>query len=112
MRDSMTSEPAIGWIDAPRDEGIVGPRVHITGWALATHGIARVEARLDGHVVRARYGLPRHDVAAVRPGYPDNPHGGFEMASAARAAEMPGRGLATTNDIRFRSCPTMLRASE
>ena len=27
MRDSMTSESAIGWIDEPRDEGIVGPRV-------------------------------------------------------------------------------------
>jgi hypothetical protein len=79
MRDSMTSESAIGWIDEPRDEGIVGPRVRITGWALAAQGIARVEARIDGHAVRARYGLPRHDVAAVRPGYPDNPYGGFEI---------------------------------
>jgi len=87
----MTSQSAIGWIDAPRDEGIVGPRVHISGWALAAQGIARVEARLGGHAVRARYGLPRHDVAAVRPGYPDNPRGGFEIVADFASHAVPPR---------------------
>jgi hypothetical protein len=87
----MTSEAAIGWIDEPRDEGIVGPRVRIRGWALAAQGIARVELRVDGHAVRARYGLPRHDVAAVRPGYPDNPHGGFEIDADFSSHAAPPR---------------------
>ena len=77
--DATTRTPAIGWIDEPLAEGIVGPRVRITGWALASRGIRSVEVRLDGRAHEARYGLPRHDVAAVRPGYPDNPHAGFEF---------------------------------
>ena len=69
----------IGWVDEPAGEGILGARVRIAGWALSTAGIEAVEVRLDGMTFRARLGLPRHDVAAVRPGYPDNPHGGFEF---------------------------------
>lgn len=69
----------IGWVDEPRSEGIIGPRVRLTGWALAMHGVRAVELRFEGHAFRARYGLPRHDVAAVRPGYPDNPNSGFEL---------------------------------
>lgn len=69
----------IGWVDEPHSEGIIGPRVRLTGWALAIHTIRTVEVRFEGHAFRARYGIPRHDVAAVRPGYPDNPNSGFEF---------------------------------
>lgn len=69
----------IGWVDEPHSEGIIGPRVRLTGWALALHTVRAVEVRFEGHAFCARYGLPRHDVAAVRPGYPDNPNSGFEL---------------------------------
>ena len=68
-----------GWVDEPRSEGILGTRTRVAGWALSTRGIRAVELRLDGRVHRARYGLPRDDVAAARPGYPDNPSSGFEF---------------------------------
>ncbi|MGE5738137.1 MAG: hypothetical protein ACM34F_04545 [Betaproteobacteria bacterium] len=78
VADDATSGPVIGWIDAPASEGIVGPTVCIRGWALARAGVRAVRIRIGDHCVDARIGLPREDVAAVRPGYPDNPYGGFE----------------------------------
>jgi hypothetical protein len=69
---------AIGWVDEPGD-GVVGPRVRIRGWALASSGILAVELRFERQVFPAQIGLPRHDVAEVRPGYPDNPFSGFEI---------------------------------
>jgi hypothetical protein len=81
----------IGWVDEPADEGIVGPRVRITGWTLAPSGIRAVVIRVDGHAFDARIGLPRHDVAAVRPGYPDNPASGFEwIADLGDCPARPG----------------------
>jgi hypothetical protein len=76
---SSLSQHAIGWIDEPESEGIVGPAIRIRGWALARSGVAGVEIRVEQAVFRARIGLPRSDVADVRPGYPDNPFGGFEF---------------------------------
>jgi hypothetical protein len=72
-----TGPAAIGWVDEPAGAA-VGPRVRVAGWALAGARIRAVEVRFDGHAQRARYGLPREDVAEVRPGYPDNPFSGFE----------------------------------
>ena len=69
----------IGWIDEPASEAIVGPDVRVTGWALAASRIRAVELRMDGIVRTARFGTPRHDVADVRPGYPDNPNSGFAL---------------------------------
>jgi hypothetical protein len=86
-RGDDTSSPAspsprapgtIGWVDEPGD-GVVGPHVRVRGWALAPSGILAVELRFERHVFVARIGLPRHDVAEVRPGYPDNPFSGFEI---------------------------------
>ena len=85
---AVSSEP-IGWVDEPQGEGIIGPEIRVTGWALAAAGIERVEIRLDGISFAARYGLPRHDVAEVRPGYADNPNGGFEFAGSIASCVAP-----------------------
>ena len=85
---TVSSEP-IGWVDEPQSEGIVGPEIRVTGWALAASGINRVEIRLAGASFTARYGLPRHDVADVRPGYADNPNGGFEFAGSLASCVAP-----------------------
>jgi hypothetical protein len=69
----------IGWVDAPEAEVIEGTLVTVRGWALDRAGVARVEVRLDGEPFAARYGLPRPDVAAVKPGYPNGMNGGFEF---------------------------------
>lgn len=95
MSSSAFPPPAasatIGWIDEPCDESVVGPQVRVRGWALAAAGIRAVELRFGADVFRATYGLPREDVAAVRPGYPDNPNGGFVLdADLSRYACAPG----------------------
>jgi len=69
----------IGAIDAPVAEGVVGPRVTISGWTLDSAGIRAVEIRIDGKAFPARIGVARPDVAAQMPGYPGNPNGGFEF---------------------------------
>ena len=66
-----------GWLDSPANESIVGTKLALAGWALAKDSIARVEVRVDDRVFEARFGLPREDVAQVKPGFPDNPNGGF-----------------------------------
>jgi hypothetical protein len=66
-----------GWLDSPERESIVGTKVSLAGWALAKDGIDRVEVRVDDRAYRARFGLPREDVAKEKPGFPDNPNGGF-----------------------------------
>lgn len=81
----------IGWVDEPHSEGIVGPRVRVTGWALSAHRIDAIELRFDACAFRARYGLPRPDVGAVRPGFPDNPYSGFEFdGGISRHPALPG----------------------
>ena len=85
---AVSSEP-IGWVDEPQSEGIVGPEIRVTGWALAASGIRTVEIRLGGVSFAARYGLPRHDVADVRPGYADNPNGGFAFAGSLASCVAP-----------------------
>ena len=91
MTSSSANGPAktIGWVDEPAGEGLVGPDVRVTGWALSTVGIRAVELRVDGVAFAARFGLPRHDVAAVRPGYPGNPNSGFEYAGTLDAPAAP-----------------------
>ncbi len=74
---TTNASAAFGWIDEPRDD-VVGPRVPISGWALAPVRIREIVVRIGGHSVRARYGLLRDDVAGVHPGYPDGSQGGFE----------------------------------
>jgi len=66
-----------GWLDEPASESVVGTKLAMNGWALAKDGIKRVEIRVGDRVFEARYGTAREDVAKVKPGFPDNPNGGF-----------------------------------
>jgi hypothetical protein len=86
-----SNEPvAIGWVDVPPYD-VVGPRVHVSGWALGASRISSVEVRVRARRYPARYGLPRDDVAAVHPGYPDNPNSGFEcMFDVSDCPATPG----------------------
>lgn len=76
----VPTTPALdGWLDEPVAESVIGTKLQLHGWALAKDGIARVEVRVGGKTYEARYGIVRDDVAQVRPGYVDNPRGGFEF---------------------------------
>ena len=84
----------IGWVDEPRSEGIVADApIRIAGWALSIHAIRAVEVRFPGGTFVARYGAPRPDVAAVRPGYPAAAHCGFELRIEAGAVVAPANVL-------------------
>ncbi len=72
-------DPPIGAIDMPGGEAVVGPRITISGWALAAAGLRAVELRSTGVTLTAAIGIPRPDVAAAKPGYPDAGSGGFEF---------------------------------
>src|SRR5512135_307484 len=98
-RDDSTSAPAagapvaIGWVDEPAAEGIVGSAARIGGWALDPMGVEAVEIRYGRARHRARFGLPRHDVATVYPGYPDGGFCGFAFEGALGQRDPP-RGSA------------------
>jgi Bacterial Ig domain len=72
-----------GWIDQPTDESVSAQTLSISGWALDSSGIDRVEARVAGKTYLGKYGLPRPDVAAVKPGFPNNPNAGFTIEAKA-----------------------------
>jgi len=81
---AVTSRPAptagpIGAIDVPLAEGVVGPHITISGWALDPLGVHAVEIRIDGQKFSAKLKIARPDVAQARTGFPDNPNGGFEF---------------------------------
>ena len=67
----------IGFVDRPVDESVIGTSIAISGWALDPAGIQGVQIRVDGRPYAARYGLPRPDVGAVKPGYSDANVSGF-----------------------------------
>ncbi|MEP7275694.1 MAG: hypothetical protein ABI812_05015 [Betaproteobacteria bacterium] len=69
----------IGAIDSPAGEAVVGPRVTISGWALASAGIREVAVRAEGLALKAAIGVARPDVAQLKPGYPDAASAGFEF---------------------------------
>jgi hypothetical protein len=88
--ESQSTEPAaVGWIDMPMAEGVVGPSVCIHGWALARAGIRSVDVCLDDHRFTARRGMPRADVAAAHPGYPDARNAGFAFDADLSAHPAP-----------------------
>jgi hypothetical protein len=73
------AEGPIGAVDTPVDEAVIGPRVHVSGWALDSSGITRVEIRLDALRFNANVGLARSDVAEVKSAFPQSAHSGFDF---------------------------------
>ena len=72
-------EGPIGAVDTPAEDAVMGPRVHVSGWALDLAGIARVEIRLDDRRFDANIGVARPDVAQVKIGFPQSEHAGFDF---------------------------------
>ncbi len=69
---AAVAAPAIpgptGALDTPVADNVVSDTLSVTGWALDPLGIKAVEVRVDGVAYPAKYGLPRADVAAAKPG--------------------------------------------
>jgi hypothetical protein len=74
------AEDVQGSLDRPAAEAIVGPRILLSGWALARPGLRGVEIRIDGKRFDAAAGIARPDVAAVKPDFPDSARAGFEFS--------------------------------
>jgi len=70
-----------GSLDRPTAEAMVGPRIALSGWALARPGLRGVEIRIDDLRFAAAIGRARPDVAAVKGDFPDSAHAGFEFTS-------------------------------
>ena len=90
---STAPAPAIGWIDSPPGDTLVGPALAINGWALDRAGVAAVEVRVGARKFPATTGIARADVAQANPGYPDSARAGFSFTgdfSAEFAADPAG----------------------
>ena len=70
----------VGSVDIPASEAVVATTLRVSGWALDPGGIKAVDVQMDGAAYPARYGLPRSDVAQVKPGYLQAETAGFEFA--------------------------------
>jgi len=69
-----------GWVDGPVADAVRGPTVLFNGWAVDPTGIRAVELRAGGRTFVAKHGIPRQDIAAVRPGYPNSATAGWEFS--------------------------------
>jgi hypothetical protein len=68
-----------GALDHPASEAIVGPRIALSGWALARPRLRSVEVRIDGKRFEAATGIARTDVAEVKRDFPNSANAGFEF---------------------------------
>ncbi|MDD9148210.1 Ig-like domain-containing protein [Sporolactobacillus sp. CQH2019] len=76
--------PVRGIIDSPRQNSTLQGVINVRGWYLDANGVGKVEAFVDGRIVgRARYGLPRTDVARVYPKY-HNRNSGYQYTLDTR----------------------------
>lgn len=76
--------PVRGIIDSPRQNSTLQGVINVRGWYLDANGVGKVEAFVDGRIVgRARYGLPRTDVARVYPKY-HNRNAGYQYTLDTR----------------------------
>jgi len=71
---------AFGFIDDPENGELTGGVTQVSGWALDAEGVAVVKLYLDGEFVgNAFHGIPRGDVLARYPGYPDSLAAGWSF---------------------------------
>lgn len=78
--DFTDNEGAFGFIDDPESGELTGGITQVSGWALDAEGVALVRLYLDGLFVgTASYGIPRGDVLAHYPGYPDSAAAGWSF---------------------------------
>jgi hypothetical protein len=89
----------IGWVDIPNGDTVVGPVVKLAGWALDADRIRAVEVRVGDRSQPATYGVSRNDVAAVKPGYADNPRSGFEVEVDVRSLVGSGAAARVRLDV-------------
>ena len=65
-------------VEEPVNNASVGSSFRVSGWAIATNSVARVEVLVDNALTAtATYGSDRPDVCVVFPGFPDCPNVGF-----------------------------------
>ena len=69
-----------GALDRPVTEAIIGPRIALSGWALARPGLRAVEIRIGSERFAAATGIARPDVGAVKRDFADAQRAGFEFA--------------------------------
>ncbi|MEL7059868.1 MAG: hypothetical protein AAGN46_07555 [Acidobacteriota bacterium] len=76
---ATAQEAVFGFYEGPEGEQNAGTgAVGLTGWALASSGVAKVVVQVDGvDFGQAVYGKFRPDVAAQFPGFPDSQGAGF-----------------------------------
>lgn len=73
-------ENIIGSVEQPgwRPEPISGTTLPVSGWATSPFGIQKIEASIDGgQAVTLRHGLPRPEIGAAHPEYPEADVSGF-----------------------------------
>lgn len=90
--------PPFGCVDGPRNESTISGDLEITGWVLDR--VVRVEVRLDGSRLlgEATLGLPRPDVGAKFPRYPEADRCGYVLRvphNALRAGQHSLQVIAT-----------------
>lgn len=91
VAEPTSASAPVGFVDVPAGASLVSPQLRVSGWALDTVGVDRVEIRIDGEPAprRARYGIARADVAQVKPGYPDSSASGFSFEGEFARADAP-----------------------
>ena len=79
--ENTGNEGSFGFIGKPEAGGLLYGVTPVTGWALDAEGVQAVRISIDGvYLADATYGLPRADVSAAYPGFPDSLFAGWSFA--------------------------------
>lgn len=73
--------PALMAVDTPNNNSLVNGVIHISGWALHSWGVGKVEILKSDNTVLglATLGISMPAVDASNPGYPDEGHSGYDF---------------------------------